>query len=154
MPPRVKIEVSAGGVIYRCEEGRPEVVLCRHIGFRQQIVWSLPKGWVEPGEKIVAAALREIREESGLEGEIVEKIEPIHYWFYHPLEKVRVKKTVHFFIVKAIGGDITQHDFEVEEVRWFSIEEAIKFCSYKGEKEILKKIKSRLIELCQKEKIN
>jgi len=149
MPSRIKIEVSAGGVVYQCRDKRPEVVLCRHKTFRNHEVWSLPKGWVEPSEKIEEAALREVREEAGLEGKILEKIDTIHYWFYHPLEKVRVKKRVHFFLIKAIDGDITNHDFETEEVRWFSVEEALKFCAYKGEKEILKKAEAKLILLCQ-----
>ncbi len=151
MNKRIKFEVSAGGVVYRCQGKTPEVVLCRHVSFKQQDVWSLPKGWVEPGERITTAALREVKEEAGLEGEVIEKIDTIQYWFFHPLEKVKVRKKVHFFLIKALKGDISQHDFEVEEVRWFPIEKAISACSYKGEREILLKATDRLKELCAKE---
>ncbi len=145
---KVKFEVSAGGVVFKCKNHKPEVILCRHKTFNSKDVWSLPKGWVEPGEKIVAAALREVKEESGLEGEVVEKIDTIQYWFFHPLEKVRVKKRVHFFLIKAAGGNISQHDYEVDEVKWFPVEEALKRCAYKGEKEVLTKVAVKLRELC------
>jgi len=147
---KVKTEISAGGVVYKCEDKKPKVVLCRHKTFNGREVWSLPKGWVEPGEKLVTAALREVREEAGLEGEIVEKLAPIYYWFYHPLERIKVKKTVHFFLMKATGGDITKHDLEVDEVRWFFLDEAIRNCAYKGEKKVLEEAKTRLMLICEK----
>jgi ADP-ribose pyrophosphatase YjhB (NUDIX family) len=146
---KIKIEVSAGGVVYQCENENPKVVLCRHKTFTNKDVWSLPKGWVERGERLTAAALREVKEESGLEGEIIDKLEPIHYWFYHPLEKIRIKKTVHFFLIKATGGNITKHNLEVDEIKWFFVEEAIGICAYKGEKHILGKAKERLSLLCK-----
>lgn len=140
MKPKVKIEISAGGVVYRISKGI-EVILCRHETLKGKDVWSLPKGWVEKGEKIEQAALREVKEETGLDARIVSKIDTINYWFYNPKEYVRVKKTVYFYLMEAIGGDISRHDFEIKEVRWFPIEEAIDFCAYSGERSVLKKVK-------------
>ncbi len=143
MKPKVKIEISAGGVVYRASKGI-EVVLCRHETLKGKDVWSLPKGWVEKGEKVEQAALREVKEETGLDTRIVTRIDTINYWFFNPKEHVRVKKTVYFYLMEATSGDISRHDFEVKEVRWFPIEEAIALCAYSGERSVLKKCKEIL----------
>lgn len=143
MKPKVKIEISAGGVVYRISKGI-EVILCRHDTLKGNEVWSLPKGWVEKGEKVEHAALREVREETGLDAKIVNKIDTINYWFYNPKEHVRVKKTVYFYLMEATSGDMSRHDFEVKEVRWFPIEEAIAICAYSGERSVLEKVKQIL----------
>ncbi len=143
MKPKVKIEVSAGGVVYRVLNGI-EVVLCRHDTLKGKEVWSLPKGWVERGERVEEAAVREVREETGLDARIVNKIDKISYWFFNPKEHVRVKKTVYFYLMEPISGDTSRHDLEVKEVRWFPIEEAISLCAYPGERSVLKKVKETL----------
>ncbi|RKX64295.1 MAG: hypothetical protein DRP41_05030 [Thermodesulfobacteriota bacterium] len=66
------------------------------------------------------------------------------------MERIKVKKTVHFFLMKATGGDITKHDLEVDEVRWFFLDEAIRNCAYKGEKKVLEEAETRLMLICEK----
>jgi len=127
---------SAGGVVFRVRDGKVEVVLTARDGRK---TWNLPKGLVDKGETLEAAALREVNEETGLTGEIVDKIDRIDYWFYWRPKETRFHKFVHFFLVRHTGGDETKHDWEVEEVRWFPIEEAIEKLTYKSEKAVLDK---------------
>lgn len=100
-------------------------------------VWSLPKGLVEDGESPEEAALREVEEETGLRGRIVGKVADSTYWYVAPDEKVRYKKTVHFYLMEYLSGDTSLHDWEVEEVRWMSPEEAMQLLTYRGEREVL-----------------
>jgi len=136
-------EISAGCVIYRDGPGGPEVALIRP---RDRDAWALPKGLVERGEPPEAAAAREAREESGLEGQIVGKIDTIKYTYTAKWENppAAVFKIVTFYLMRATGGDPARHDWEVERVEWFPIDEAIRRASYRTEKEILRKAKDML----------
>ena len=89
-------------------------------------------------------AVREVSEETGLQGRIIEKLGEINYWYYIKEEEARCRKTVHFFLIEYEDGDISQHDFEVDMVSWFSIDEALKKASYKGEREIIEKARNIL----------
>jgi 8-oxo-dGTP pyrophosphatase MutT (NUDIX family) len=134
-------QTSAGGVVVD-DEGR--IVLTARRSFKGQLQWGLPKGLVEKGEAPEAAAAREAREETGLEVELVSPLEKIEYWFVQPprgenSEPTRVHKFVHFFLMKAVGGDPTQHDLETEEVIFLPPAEAVKRASFSGEKKILKR---------------
>ena len=100
-------------------------------------MWGLPKGLVEQGEKPEEAAVREVREESGLEAEIVQPLGDISYWFVWDGE--RVHKTVSFFLMEAVGGNVEAHDQEMEEVRWFPLPEAVRAAAYKSERDVIKR---------------
>ena len=116
-----RFQLSAGGVVCRRDStGRLEVVLIATEDGR----WGLPKGLVEKGEPLEETARREVREETGLEAEVVERLSPIEYWYWwdEDGEKVRYHKKVYFFLMTCRGGDVTQHDFEVTDVRWFPID--------------------------------
>ena len=147
--------VSSGGVIYKLERGKPYLYLIERT---DREVWGLPKGEIGRGESPEETALREVKEETGLKGEIVERLGQIDYWFYLPVrpglptdrqagwkpEKARYHKTVHFFLMKYVSGDTAAHDWEVKSAQWFSIDEAISKMAYKNEIEMVEKAKKAL----------
>jgi 8-oxo-dGTP diphosphatase len=135
----VKRTESFGGVVVRDNEGRREVALIRVRNLKGKDVWALPKGGAEPDERGEDAALREVREETGLDAEIVEQLESVTYWFLWPPEQVRYKKTVHLYLMRATGGDISDHDDEVEEVRFVAIDDAARMATYRTDKQVLKR---------------
>lgn len=126
---------SAGGVVYRRHEGRWQVVLC---GRPSLGLWSLPKGTPERSESLEQTALREVREETGLEVELARPLGSITYWFTSVAEGVRYRKTVHFFLMRPTGGALEGHDPEFEEVRWFPMEDALPLMSYKNERHMVR----------------
>jgi 8-oxo-dGTP pyrophosphatase MutT (NUDIX family) len=132
----VRRHVSAGGVIFRVQDGLPEVAL---IGTRQGGVWGLPKGTVEPGEDPELTARREVREETGLDGAVVDSLGSVQYWFYEKEARARVHKTVHFFLLEYAEGRPGDHDQEVEEVRWVLLPEAQARLSHENERRILRR---------------
>jgi len=131
-------EISSGGVVYRELNGTTEVALIR-VGHR----WCLPKGQVEKGEELQETALREVKEETGLDGEVVAKIGVISYWFTGKDKKntdsVKVFKRVYFYLIHYLGGDVSIHDQEVEEVCWSPISEAVERLSYPTERQTMTK---------------
>ena len=139
----VKHATSYGGVVYRESDSGFEVALIRPKG-ADKVVWALPKGLKEADEDAETAAVREVQEETGLDAEIVSALEPITYWFAWAAEKVRYRKTVHFFLMRATGGEPTADDFEVAEVRFFPITQASKRASYASEKKVLESARRAL----------
>lgn len=133
-------ELSAGGVVYRSTAGGVEVAL---ISVKGGKVWALPKGRVEDHENLARTAHREVKEETGLDGRIISKIGHVEYFFTFKTEAsaMRVFKIVYFFLMECVGGDISKHDAEVVDVRWFPMDEAISIMKYEDEKGILRKAK-------------
>lgn len=132
--------VSAGGVAFRFGKGENEIALIRTAGEGR---WQLPKGIIDPGETEEQAALREVREEAGIDCEILTKIDSIDYWYLDrwSTESARVHKYVHFFLMKYVGGDISDHDDEVDEVRWMPFSEAVAQLAFAAEKQVVEKAK-------------
>ncbi len=129
-------QVSAGGVAFRATEGRIEVAIVS-VGERRR--WQLPKGIVGSDEAPEATAVRETREEAGIETELLAPIDTIEYW-YQATERgrrVRYHKYVHFYLLAYRGGDVRDHDREVNEAQWVSIEEAQTILAFENERRIV-----------------
>lgn len=131
-------QVSAGGVVFRKTDSDYEIAI---ISVNPSRRWQLPKGIVDAGESAAIAALREVREETGIEADLIEPIETIEYWYFGNRndERVRFHKFVHFFLMKYVAGDVANHDHEVAEARWVKTDEAIKMLDFKDEKQIAEK---------------
>lgn len=131
-------QVSAGGAAFRLNDSGYEIAL---ISVNPSRRWQLPKGLIDAGETPEIAALREVREEAGVETELLSKIETIEYWYVgdHRGERVRFHKFVHFFLLKYLSGAVEDHDFEVAEARWVQAEKAVNMLAFKSEKEIVEK---------------
>jgi 8-oxo-dGTP pyrophosphatase MutT (NUDIX family) len=123
-------EFSAGGVVLRWMEGRPFVAVVR---VRDQIL-ALPKGHPFGDETPAEAAQREVREETGLDAELVEKLGDVTYWYVRGGERVR--KVVAFFLFRYLSGNLEDHDHEVEEALWIPLDEAPERLAYKGERDM------------------
>ena len=133
-------EFSSGGLVIRNMRGRPHLAVVR---VRDEIL-ALPKGHPEEGESMKEAALREVREETGLTGEIEEKLGDVRYWYARGGE--RVFKVVSFYLLRYLSGRIADHDHEVEEALWIPLDEAPKRLAYGGEREMARTALSKLAE--------
>ena len=127
-------DVSAGGVIVRRGAGGCEVAL---VGRGTPIRWGLPKGGLEAGETLDRAAVREAQEETGLRVRLLGPLGDIHYWF--ATRGVRHQKTVHFYLMEAVGGDVSDHDWENDEARWFPIDEGLAAMAFPNEIAIVRR---------------
>jgi 8-oxo-dGTP pyrophosphatase MutT (NUDIX family) len=138
-------EFSAGGLVIRNMRGRAFLAT---VLVKDGTVHALPKGHIEPGEKGPETALREVREETGLEAELVEKLGDIKYWYVRKWsDGERVFKVVSFFLLRYVSG--TLEDYQREEVdgaEWIPLEDAPKVLAYRGEKDMAKLALSKVAE--------
>jgi 8-oxo-dGTP pyrophosphatase MutT (NUDIX family) len=141
-PPLVR-EFSAGGLACRRRAGEWMVVLAaRRHAQKKALVWTIPKGHVEKGESSETAALREVREETGLEAEIDQLLGDVTYWYARrddADQPVRVWKRVRFFLMRATGGRFADRDAEMDAVRWFSLEAAEKAAAFESERLLIRR---------------
>ena len=128
---RPQFQFSAGGLVI---DGDGNVLLIRARDLRSRPVWTLPKGALTTGESSEAAALREVREETGYHCEVVRELEAFTYWFQR--EGRRIRKTVRWFLMRPVEK-VGEHDHEVDEVRWASPEEADSLLRYDSDRRLL-----------------
>ncbi len=141
-----KLQFSAGGVAFRKQDGRVEVALIS-VGVDNR--WQLPKGLVDKGESTEAAAVREVREETGIETEVVERIDKVEYWYFWKEEgkRVRYHKFVYFYLLRYKSGDVADHDREVNEARWVEVDDAIEILAFNSEKKIVEEAKALIRQM-------
>ena len=149
MSPRIRTEsqVSAGGVVYRRSAADAAIdvaLIC--VGAKHR--WQLPKGIVDPGESAETTAVREVREEAGVEATLVAPLERIEYWYVgteRSGERVRFHKFVHFFLLEYQAGDVENHDAEVEEARWIPLADADRVLAFASERKVLRQARELLM---------
>jgi 8-oxo-dGTP pyrophosphatase MutT (NUDIX family) len=132
---KTRRQVSAGGVLVRMGSHGPEVLLASRRTRRGDLVWGLPKGLVETGEAPEETAVREVLEETGHRGTIRGPLQEVAYWFVW--EGTRIRKTVHFFLMDASDEPPGPRDREMEEVRWFPLEDAANVAGFDSEKQVI-----------------
>ncbi len=126
-------EVSAGGVVLRGDDVL--VIVPTRRAADGNAVLALPKGHVDPGETPAQAAAREVREEGGVDAELVAELGDVRYVYMR--DGRRVLKRVTYFAFRYRGGDVADHDDEVEEARWMPADEAARVLSYQGDREMV-----------------
>jgi 8-oxo-dGTP pyrophosphatase MutT (NUDIX family) len=134
----VREQVSAGGVVFRRDDDRVDVVIVAVGGNNR---WQLPKGLVEKDENPEIAAVREAREEGGTDSEVVQHIETVEYWYagLDGGERVRFHKRVHFYLLRYLSGDTGNHDWEVNEARWVPIGDASSQLAFDNERRVVER---------------
>jgi len=143
----MKIETSAGGVVYRKVNNKVEFLVVQHSGHHR---WVLPKGWIDAGETKEQTALREVKEEGGVETEIEQYLGEITIFYTNPNPPAggeKVKKTSHFYLMKYVSGDPAKdHGWEAEDTLWLTTEKAIDKLNYPSEKKMIEISKDTLMK--------
>jgi 8-oxo-dGTP pyrophosphatase MutT (NUDIX family) len=140
---RSETEFSAGGVVVNDRREAIVIVPTRRAADGSKVL-ALPKGHPDGDETPEAAALREVREETGVDAELAGSLGDVRYWYQR--DGRRVAKVVSFFLLRYTGGRLDDHDAEVEEARWVPLAEAARTLSYAGEREMATRALSQIAE--------
>ena len=132
---RASTATSAGGIVVQFDDGIPSLVVGARRRDRNILTWTLPKGTPNPGETREQTALREVGEETGLEVRITDVLDSIEYWFIQ--RGTRIHKTVHYYLMEPIGGDLAGHDHEFDQVRWVRFDEAPDLLTFETERALV-----------------
>ena len=125
-------ETSAGGLVVDHVQGTAAVI--GRLDRRGRLLWSLPKGHIEKGETAEETAMREVHEETGIRGKVLAELGSIDYWFV--TEGRRVHKTVHHYLLRYLGGELSDADIEVTEVAWVPLTELRSRLAYADERKL------------------
>ena len=136
--PATETQVSAGGAVIR---QTPEGLAVALISVGNPPRWQLPKGLIDPGETPEQAAVREVKEEAGVNATIADLIERVEYWYQSKRgnERIRYHKFVNFFLMRYESGDVADHDNEVNDARWFPVAEAAQALAFRSERTIVQR---------------
>ena len=137
-------ETSAGGLVLDRLGARARAALIGRLDRRGRLLWSLPKGHIEEGETPEDTAVREVAEETGIIGEVLAPLGIIDFWFV--AEGRRVHKTVHHFLLRAIGGALSDADIEVTEVAWVPLDELSGRLAYADERALVERAPALLAD--------
>ena len=132
---RTSTATSAGGIVVRYESDQPSLVVGSRRRERDGRTWTLPKGTPHAGESREETAIREVEEETGLQVRITGPLDSIEYWFVQ--SGTRIHKTVHYFLMEPIGGDLARHDHEFDEVRWIPFDHAPTMLTFETERALV-----------------
>jgi 8-oxo-dGTP pyrophosphatase MutT (NUDIX family) len=138
-PLPVRTQVSSGGVAFRAGASRIEIAI---VSVGERVRWQLPKGIVDPGETPELTAVREVREEAGIDAELLAPLEVVEYWYVGDERgggRVRFHKYVHFFLLRYVAGDVAHHDHEVNESRWVEISDAASMLAFANERGVVER---------------
>jgi ADP-ribose pyrophosphatase YjhB (NUDIX family) len=137
-------ETSAGGLVVDASADRPLGALIGRRDRRGRLLWSLPKGHIEAGESAEQAAVREVAEETGIVGRVIGRLGTIDFWFM--ADGRRVHKTVHHFLLRAEGGELSDDDIEVAAVAWVPLDELATRLAYEDERALVARAPGLLAE--------
>lgn len=148
----MKFEFSAGGVVFKpirqAQGERAKDILILVAQHSQHHGWVFPKGLIGDhvkGEKKEDTAVREVKEETGIDARIVKELEPVTYWYNFKNEKI--KKTVYYYVMEYVKGNFSDRDLEMENVEWLPVDEVDKRLTYKSDKEVFKKARAIIEKL-------
>ena len=133
----MKFEFSAGGIVYKKQNGNVSILVAQHSGHKG---WVFPKGLIGDhieNEAKEETAVREVKEETGVFGKIIKALKPVTYWYVMDGEKH--KKTVYYFLMEYISGNINDHDWEMQKVEWLPINEVEDRLTYPSDKNVWRK---------------
>jgi 8-oxo-dGTP pyrophosphatase MutT (NUDIX family) len=137
----VPSEFSAGGVVMNDDHEVIVIVPTRRAADGSKVL-ALPKGHPDGEESSLQAALREVREEAGVDAEVVETLGEVRYWYQRGGR--RIAKVVEFFLLRYVSGDVADHDHEVEQARWIPATEALETLTYAGERDMVRRALSQV----------
>jgi len=160
-PMQTSIETSAGGLVVsglaeavgdggKVNLSRIYVALIGRHDRRGRLLWSMPKGHVEPGEAFDSTAEREVWEETGIRGEVIEELGVIDYWFVS--DGTRIHKTVHHHLLRYVDGDLNDEDPEVTQVMWVPVDTLVERLAYADERKLARRAHNLLPDLARAEK--
>jgi 8-oxo-dGTP diphosphatase len=146
----MKIQFSAGGVVFRKTDDKTEILVAQH---SQHHGWVFPKGLIGDHierENKEETAIREVKEETGVDGKIIRGLNPVTYWFMVPSQGgsasggdgEKIRKTVYYYLMEFTGGDIAKHDHEMEAVVWLPIDKVEEKLTYKSDKIVWREAKN------------
>ena len=127
----IKKEFSAGGIVFKKEGFQTFILVAKHSGHHG---WVFPKGWIEKGENPEKTAIREVREEGGVEAKIIRELPQAVFFFQ--INGQKIKKTVTYFLMEYVSGDPKDHDWEMEEAGWLEKDQVLGRITYSSDKKV------------------